>query len=165
MNLICVIALYRYRILREKIITTFRFQTVLFLVCNIVAGPKLFCFSFATLLQGSNCLVSCLQRCCKAQTVWFLVCNVVARHKLFGFLFATVLQGPNCLVSRLQRCCKGPNFLVSRLQHCCKAQTVWFLVCNNVARLKPFSFSLATLLQGPNFLVSRLQHCCKAQTF
>ena len=150
MNLICVIALYRYRILREKIITTFRFQTVWFFACNVVARHKLFGFSFATLLQCPNCLVSRLQRCCKAQTFWFLVCNVVARPKLFGFLFATLLQGANCLVSRLQQCCK--------------AQTFWFLVCNIVARPKLFGFLFATLLQGPNFLVSCLQCCCKAQT-
>ena len=59
---------------------------------------------------------------------------------------------------------QGPNRLVSRLQRCCKAQTVWFLVCNVVARPKLFSFSFATMLQGPNRLVSRLQRCCKAQT-
>ena len=54
------------------------------------------------MLQGSNRLVSRLQRCCKAQTVWFLVCNVVARLKPFGFSFATMLQSSNHLVSCLR---------------------------------------------------------------
>ncbi len=120
----------------------------LFLNCKGCAkrseAPKLFGFLSATLLQGSNRLVSCLQRYCKAQTVWFLVCNDVARLKLFGFLFATLLQ--------------GSNRLVSRLQHCCKAQTVWFLVCNTIARLKPFGFSSAELPRGPNYLVSCLRN-------
>ena len=59
---------------------------------------------------------------------------------------------------------QGPNRLVSCLQRCCKAQTVWFPVCNVVARPEPFGFLFATLLQGPNRLVSRLQRCCKGQT-
>ena len=59
---------------------------------------------------------------------------------------------------------QGPNHLVSRLQRCCKARTVWFLVCNVVARAKPFGFLFATMLQEPNHLVSCLQRCCKAQT-
>ena len=57
-----------------------------------------------------------------------------------------------------------PNRLASCLQHCCKTQTIWFPVCNDVARPKPFSFLFATMLQRPNRLVSRLQQCCKAQT-
>ena len=140
MNLICVIALYRYRILREKIITTFRFQTVWFLVCNSVARPKLFGFSFATLLQGANFLVSRLQQCCKAQTVWFLVCNVVARPKLFGFSFATMLQ--------------GSNLLVSRLQWCCKAQTKRFHRCGSSAGIKPNGFIVAGVPQASNQTIS-----------
>ena len=58
---------------------------------------------------------------------------------------------------------QDPNHLVSCLQHCCKAQTIWFLICNDVARAKPFSFLFATLLQDPNRLVSCLQHCCKGR--
>ena len=119
-------------------------QTIWFLVCNDVARPKLFGFSFATMLQGPNRLVSRLQRCCKAQTVWFLVCNVVARPKPFSFSFATLLQGPNRLVSCLQRCCK--------------AQTIWFLVCNVIAELKPFGFLFAELPRSPNHLVFHLRN-------
>ena len=54
------------------------------------------------MLQGSNHLVSRLQRCCKSQTIWFLVCNVVARLKPFSFLFATMLQDSNHLVFYLR---------------------------------------------------------------
>ena len=59
---------------------------------------------------------------------------------------------------------QGPNHLVSRLQRCCKGQTVWFLVCNDVARAELFGFSFATMLQDSNRLVSCLQRCCKART-
>ena len=56
---------------------------------------------------------------------------------------------------------QGPNRLVSCLQRCCKGQTVWFPVCNDVARPEPFSFSFATLLQGSNHLVSHLRNSRK----
>ena len=102
------------------------------------------------MLQDSNRLVSCLQRCCKSQTVWFPVCNVVARPKPFGFLFAMMLQ--------------EPDYLVSRLQRCCRARTVWFLVCNVVARLKPFGFLFAELPRSPNHLVSHLRNSREAKT-
>ena len=59
---------------------------------------------------------------------------------------------------------QGSNHSVSRLQRCCKAQTIRFLVCNVVARSKPFGFLFAMLLQEPNYSVSCLQRCCKAQT-
>ena len=99
------------------------------------------------MLQGSNCLVSCLQQCCKAQTIWFFSCGTPARLKPFGFSLAELPRSPNYLVSCLRKF-RG-------------AQTIWFLACGTPARPKPFGFLFAELPRGPNHLVSHLRNSRK----
>ena len=102
------------------------------------------------MLQGSNRLASCLQRCCKSQTIWFLACGTPARPKPFGFLFAELPR--------------GPNHLVSHLRNSREAKTVWFLVCGSSAKLKPFGFLFAELPRSPNHLVFHLRNFRGGQT-